>query len=347
MNRIRNCLTAVSSIALLSFTLPAMAEKDPKTAAKEQFALAHKKFRRKRYNDAIKLFEKARRLWDHPSIQYNIALSHALMGNYVEAVFHLRQYLKRTKGKETKLPTALLMARMRASVLVVQVAHPTAEIYIDGKPVGKKRVEQVLVPGKRAVDIRIKDRVVASKTIDLEPGKETAWEVATIIVTPPQPRQPAPEQGARPESPRPAPASKARLTTRAVPQPDLTLKPATPTLKIPKGMYHSPTRLHWAWFALAATLTAACTATAVITSVRAKQLHDDYMEDRTKSSLKDKGRMFEKITNAFWGISGGLATATVVLAIFTRWKKKARESPISITPWVGPTAGGLSVEWQH
>ena len=44
-----------------------------------------------------------------------------------------------------------------------------------------------------------------------------------------------------------------------------------------------------------------------------------------------------------WGASAALATTAVVLALFTRWRKREQPSSLILQPTLGPGSVGLAV----
>lgn len=292
-----------------------------KAQAKVLFARANKLVRVRKYAAAIDAFKKAYALWKHPTILYNMALAYAFSGQHVEAATQARRYLKKhplAPGK--RLPKLLRNSMARTAVLVVQLPNDQATIYVDGRFAGRGRAEIVVLPGRRAIDVRVKDRVVAHKIVSVAAGKEKTWELAEI------PR------------PRGQPRARARPRPRLRERPSLggrDLRPSTATTK-PKG-------IHWAYFTVAASLTAASLAGAIALSVLTKSAYEDNKADPSPAS-KDRGERLQNTANALWGVTAAMAVTATVLGFFTRFRNPERsQARITPTPFHGGM--GLAVTW--
>jgi tetratricopeptide (TPR) repeat protein len=336
-------LVAVCAMAwLLACGSVAFAGKAEKVRAKKIFARAHKLFKKRKYDRAIALFKQAYGLWKHRSIRFNIALAYALKGDKVQAVIHLRQYLKKATAKERKLPELLKRVQGQVGVLVVQVALPKASIFIDGRLAGKQKVEVVVEPGARVVEVRVGDRVVARKIIVLAAGKEKLWELAGTVAVPPRPAPPRPVEPARKPPPpvKPAPAT-------VQPPPAPPVEAALPELRLPRDRPRPLGRVHWGYFAVTASLAVAAGAAAAATTVKAVQLHDRYMDEIGNLNLRKKGMRYEDVANALWGVTGAFGVASVILAIFTRWRGPEKETGVSVMPLVVPRGSGVALSWER
>jgi len=319
----RSVFSAVVAV-LLVFVEPAWARaqrpdrpraQPTKVQAKELFARANKLVRARKYAAAIEAFKKAYALWTHPTILYNMALAYAFSGRHVEAATQARLYLKKhplSPGK--KLPRVLRKSLARTALLVVQLPDDQAAIYVDGRYAGRGRAEVVVLPGRRAIDVRVKDRVIAHKIIMVDAGKEKTWELADIPKPRPRlrprPRE-VPSLGRR--DPRPGPVTDKR-----------------------RG-------IHWAYFTVAASLTVASLAGAVAFSVLTKSAYDDNVADPSPSS-KDRGERLQNTANALWGVTAATAVTATLLAIFTRFRSPERSQP-RITPVVFRGGMGLAGTW--
>jgi hypothetical protein len=292
---------------------PAAAQtKAEKRKAKRLFAQGKRLFRRKKYTQAIELFKKAYGFWQRHEIQFNIAYSYAKLGEKLKAVTHLKIYLKKaTSGQKKRIPPLLIRMQQQVGILVVQVPDHDAEIFVDGRLAGTGRIEMIVLPGTRAVEIRVDGKPVASKDLDVLPGTEKVWELHKM----PSKEKPTP----RP-TPRPMPTP--------VPTPLPRPKPA-------KGV-------HWAYFVTALGVAVAAAATAAGTGSYVQSLKKDYKDNPTKS-LMDKGNTMKTVTNAMWGVAGGFAAVAGVLVFFTRWKKPERNTGgVSVMPEVGPGRFGVT-----
>lgn len=314
--------------AMLAPGKPVHAQKPDKSTAKKYFKLGKSYFGQRKYKQAIEAFEKARTYADHPVIDFNVALAHAFSGKTIAAARYLRKYLKKMPQAEKNLPSILKKVKQQTGVLVVQFPDPKAEIYVDGRLVGRGRVEAILKPGQKTVAIKLGGKTVAAKTVVIPAGGEKTWELTRV---------PTPDTRPRPTPPVPRVAR----ATRDVPS------PPSPTPSV-KKRGRSLRTLHWAYFTVAATVAVAALGTAAGLAAKTKQIHDDYLADRTKASLRDKGIKYERITNAMWGVGAGIGAAAAVLIFFTRWRSPEKPtSSASLTPTLGPGQVGLSFQFEH
>lgn len=296
--------------------------KKDKVKAKRLFRQGHRLFKRRKYSQSVEAFKKAYKFWGRREIHFNIAFAYAKLGEKVKAVTHLRKFLKEaTPAEKRRVPRILRKMQQSVGVLVIQVPSDEAKIFVDGRDAGSGRVEIVVETGKRVVEIRLKDKTVAKKEFDAEPGMEKLWELTEL---------PRPE-------PRPDPRPEPRPDPRPGPPPDPTPDP-TPKAK-PK------TGLHWAYFAAAAGLAVVAAGVAAGTGVKTDSLREDYEKTPTRSTM-DQGNTMRRTTNAMWGVAAGAAAGAAVLAIFTQWSKpkESNQPPsggVTVTPGVSP--GGVSL----
>ncbi len=300
-----------------------------KRKAKRAFRLGKRLFRRHRYTQAVEAFENAYRFWPRREIQFNIAYSYAKLGEWVKAVTHLRLFLKKASTAEKKrLPRLLREAQGKVGVLVVRMPDDRAEIYVDGRPAGKGQVELVVEPGQKAVEIRLNDRTVSRKNIDVLAGTEKVWEL-TEMPQPAHPTRPVVRQVTRP-SPR---SRDLRKTVEVEP-------PTPPARPARKG-------IHWAYFAAASVLAVGAGAAVVAFGLKTQSLRKDY-EDHPSESLMNDGNRAKLLTNVMIGVTAGAAATAAVLAIFTRWgKKKTAERQTRVSPAFVPGGGMLVVTFQR
>jgi bacteriorhodopsin len=82
---------------------------------------------------------------------------------------------------------------------------------------------------------------------------------------------------------------------------------------------------------------------AIGTGLMAQKLHDDYEANPTRETRAD-GRAMRNTTNILWGVAGAMGAASVVLAIFTQWKKPDKErSSLAPELQIGVGQGGATV----
>jgi hypothetical protein len=289
------------------------ASREDRDQARRLLAEGKKRMRQKRYQDAVRLFEQAHELWQRREIQFNLALAHLELGDKVVAGRHLRRYLaKATPAERQALPERFRRLQRQVGLLRVQTENERVEIWIDGKRRGSGRVEAVVLPGKRSVELRRGSHVLARRVFEVGGGREVVWD------PPPLP----PPRRSRPPPPR-----------RAVPEDTPGRKP-----------------LHWAVFATAAAVAVAAGVAATSTGVRTLQIRDELRTQ--EGSEYDAGviemERHKLATNVLIGITGAAAITAAILAIFTRWRETPR-SPVSATlrPTLGPGCAGVGLRLRY
>lgn len=313
------CRFALCLVLFLSYWGgPALAAPKPadRQVAKQLFQRGKKHYVRGHYRKSIQAFLKAYHHWRHPAVQYNIALAYARLGEPVPTIRHLRRYL-RAVPKAQRLPELLRRMQRQVGVLVVQVPDPRATIYVDGKLMGHDRIEWVARPRLITVQIRLNERVMESRAIRLEAGQETVWHLTGW------------HGGAVPRWS----ALGGRSGQRA---------PGSEAARSPRWR-----RLHWVWFATAGSIAFAAAVGATAMSVKTRETYEAYREDRTNQILVDQGTRYQLTANILWGVTAASATAAVLLAVFTRWKRHPEDRTLALTPLLGPGALGVHVRLTH
>ncbi len=298
-----------------------------KRKAKKAFRLGRRLFRRRRYTQAVEAFERAYRFWPRREIQFNIAYSYAKLGEWVKAVTHLRAFLKEAAPAEKRrLPKLLREAQGKVGVLVVRMPDDRAEIFIDGRLAGKGHVEMVVEPGERVVEIRLEDKTVSRKNIDVLAGTEKVWELTEM----PQPALPRP-------------------VVRPVPRPLVVVRRPrpVPVVEHPKTGKKSLQRLHWAYFVGAAAAALGAGVGVTVLGIKTQKLRKDY-EQHPSESLMNEGNRYKLLTNVMIGVTAGLAATAGVLALFTKWKKTSgTERQAHLTPALLPGGGMILVTFHR
>ena len=141
-------------------------------------------FAEERYTEAYPFYEKALKLWDHPSIRYNIGVCLIHMRQPLEAYDNLQQSMRYGESALTK--TIFTQAKAYQSVLelnlaqvAITVIQPDVKVTLDGKE---------LVTNQGTTTVRTlagMHHLVATKTgfeteqraVELAPGKLTPQEV--------------------------------------------------------------------------------------------------------------------------------------------------------------------------
>jgi hypothetical protein len=297
-----------------------------KRQAKKHFKQGQRLFKRQKYVMAIMEFKKAFALRKHPAIQFNIALSYAYLNNTLAAARHSRLYLKLAKDKARQLPAVLQAVLLQTGVLIINTPDPEAEIFVDGLPVGKGNASVIVKVGKHSVDIRLGERIAARKTIEIKPREERVWDLKEIPREAPRPRRITPVPGMV----RPPP-----------------MRRAIPEAIAPIDTFGRK-KVHLAWFIMTASLAVAAVAAGVtidfaVTRPAFKEYEDGGQIDE---ALYQKVINYRNTTIALYAAGGVAGFSAIILAIYTRWRKKER-STMLLTPMVGPESLGFSLRWDH
>ena len=296
-------------------------EEAAKSLQRKLFKEAQQHFVAGRYVEAAETFKKAFEARPHRSIQVNIAMSYASMGDNLKAYDHLQIYMKMRAPSDPPLPEVLQQLPLRIGSIVVRVPDPKVGIFVDGQIRGNTEVKLLFEPSKRVVDVRLGNRIVATRVIDVKGGQEHIWEVT--------------QQMLEAAKPRPVEPTPPRREVVFVPTPGPT--PTDDSGKKKLG------RLHWAYFTAAAVLVAAAAGAAAYTSFKNLQIHDDFVKDPTNRDLQQEGILYQNTANGLWGATAAVAVTAAVLGVFTRWKPKARERQVTVAPLSGPGSLGLSL----
>lgn len=163
-------------------------EKTP-TARREEarklFHRANKRFEQRRVDDAIRLYRRAYKLWPHPRILFNIAVSLGFLSQPQESAWTFKQVLE--YGPEPITPERYKQAQERYIELMGQLAilqitceDPGAKIYVDGREVGTAPVNTkvTLGPGTHMISANLKGKVPFTAQVRLEPGGRKAIKVS-------------------------------------------------------------------------------------------------------------------------------------------------------------------------
>lgn len=157
--------------------------------ARKHFSQGKRWFFRRKYKKAIESFLKAYEYWDHPSVLYNLASAYALKGEPIKARVYLRIFLRRTHRDPKRLPRILRRVLRETGILTIKIRQgpPDLQIYVDGRASGRLSAEMVVRPGQRIVEIRVGDRVIRRRSLDVPAGGERTWELDRIASPRPPP----------------------------------------------------------------------------------------------------------------------------------------------------------------
>lgn len=294
-----------------------------KALARKHFKLGKQLFGRQKYSEAIAEFKIAYRIRRHPVILYNIAVTYAYQGNIVGAAETARYYLNSTKAKEQTLPRIVRSALTQTGVIIVKTSNPAAEILVDGFPKGKGRAEVTVKTGSHAVKIRLGPRVIARETIQVRPREVRVWDLKEIRGADPPPR---------------------RVRRAPPPRPDP--RPVTKPTAEPK---RARGKLHWAYFTAALGLTVGAIAAGVAVDLQARKAYAEYEDGhRTSKNLYDRTIRLRNITIGLYAVAAGAGIAGLVLAFYTRWRKREQSKPgVSVMPTTGPGNIGFGLRWEY
>jgi hypothetical protein len=332
--------------------------KAERAAARRHFRRGRRFFKRRKFDEAIAAFKKAYESWKHRVILFNLALAYAFKKQTLVSARYLHRFLKKAPPKERRLPKILNRVQDSVGVLNVKVPDPDAEIYIDGRLIGRGEAEAVLMPGSKVLELRKKDRVVKRAFVRITAGKETVWELGEMPALKPRPQtRPSTRErpGEEPDAREPAKNAKKETDTR---KPDEPLRPARPAIpadhrerKSSEDRGTSTGGLHWSYFAVGVATTVAAAISAGALSYQTRSLHEEFQDDDTNASLAQKGRRYQDAANAMWGVTAGVAVVTGVVAIFTEWRPESAEerqdepASVDVSVHTTPSSTGLTIRW--
>ncbi len=145
--------------------------------ARKIFHRANEMFEKQRVDEALRLYRKAYKLWPHPRILFNIAVSLGMLAQPLESAQAFRKVLE--YGPDPITPERYKQAQERYKELVGQLAQirvvcpePGARVFVDGQFVGKGPLDNVVTigPGMHLVSASKKGKVPFTKQVSLNPG---------------------------------------------------------------------------------------------------------------------------------------------------------------------------------
>jgi len=355
---------AVSLVLVGTLLGPAVASargSKNKEQARALYKEGKAQFNRQAYSAAVESFKRSHALYPHRNTLYNIALSLAHNGDHKAAFRYLGRYLKRATPRDPPLDVLLRRVRKRYGVLHVVVPDSRTSIYVDGRRVGRGKVQLILPAGTRALDVRQNDRVVARKMLELPGGRVVYWELGAVEVVGAHSQDKIFVDGMLLEQGRVTQVvdvgshvvllrrgrkSKARKVLR-VAAGQTAVWTLTPLNGTNSGLPAPRKGLHWAWITTFTAVTIATAVGATLTSLQTKKIWDEFKNDRTDRSLADRGDRMQLTANVLWGATAVMAAGTALVSIFTRWRKSPEKTKMTLIPMLGPTVAGATLTWRH
>jgi tetratricopeptide (TPR) repeat protein len=306
-----------------------------KALGKRYYKKGQRLFERGDYREAIAALEKALKHWRRREIHFNIAACHYKLGQRHRAATHLLAYLRGAadrRRERRRLPRPLRRLLRRVGVVIVSVSRDDVDIWINGRPRGRRRVEVAVRPGEVAVELKRKDRSLAHKVLRVGRGSVARWEIDDL-----QKLAGGSGGGAGNGGGGAAGGGSGNGAGGG------------------SGSWVRQ-RLHWAWFTASAALAVAAAGSAVGLGLKTRDLHQRF--DREPSfELRDEGLRYQHATNAMWAVAGAAAISAAVLAIFTRWGREVgpaaprprtvgpAPTEVTLVPGVGPAGVSLTGTW--
>ena len=157
----------VALVSILASTRPAAADEPPwykgvsketRTKVSAMFENGNTFFEQNDYTKAAEIYFEAVALWNHPGIQFNLAVSLMNLDRPLEAHEHLEAALKfgpsgleKTRYQEAQTYKRLLEGRL--VVVSVETTQDAVDVTLDGKTLqtGKGRAEIMVLPGAHAL----------------------------------------------------------------------------------------------------------------------------------------------------------------------------------------------------
>jgi len=157
---------------------------DKQETARALFRQANELFEKRRVDEAVKLYRKAYRLWPHPRILFNIAVSLGFLARPLESAETFKKVL--AYGPDPITPERYKQAIERYTELVGQLAQIViecnqagAKIFVDGRPVGTGPMHKPVTtgPGMHLVSANKPGRVPFTRQVSLNPGHRARVKV--------------------------------------------------------------------------------------------------------------------------------------------------------------------------
>ncbi len=149
------------------------------------FKKGNQAFEQRAVDNAYKYYKAAYKLWPHPRVLFNIAVSLGFLSRPLESARTFRKVLRYgpepiTKHRYKQASERYIELMGQLTNLIVTCTDAGAKLFIDGKPIGsgpmKKKV--TLGPGTHMVTASLAGKVPYSAQVRLEPGELKSINVA-------------------------------------------------------------------------------------------------------------------------------------------------------------------------
>ncbi len=148
-----------------------------RTRAQRLFQQGLKAFGRGHNAEALVLFRKAVRYWDHPAIRYDMAVCLVALDRPVEAYRNIRRALRFGQGpfslsEYRQIQNYKKLLEGRLAWVAIECSEPGAQVFLDGKLLfaGPGRTTRVVKAGRHQVVARKRGKVPATVDVSLLPG---------------------------------------------------------------------------------------------------------------------------------------------------------------------------------
>ncbi|MCL2449462.1 MAG: PEGA domain-containing protein [Polyangiaceae bacterium] len=326
-------------------------------------------------------FLQAYALKKHPAVLLNLAWSCLKSGHVLEGERYFRQFLSEggadvSEKQRADANDGINQAHLKLGRLEVAAAPAGTDVSVDGESVGVTPLPDptYIEAGARAVKLRAPDGTTATENVTVVGGDRVQAHFArggpsapaTATATPPGLGAPLAPEAPPPEAPA-APATTAAVSTRLAPS-----QPPTPPSHSHEGMSILP-------FVFGGVLVAAGAATAIVMKFARDSAQTKANETAGQISQYEAAHMISParcassssmaplatavvgacaqwrsdntqvnedatIANVAIGVGAAALVGTVIYGIVYATHSKPSVAQATVTPLVGPSFGGLSLE---
>ncbi|MCU0690530.1 MAG: PEGA domain-containing protein [Polyangiaceae bacterium] len=186
MNYLERLAPFAFVLVALSQTVPAIPAShagEPSAAdvatARELFRKGVKHVHDSEWQQAIEAFERSMALRPSSLTRYSLAVAQERLGNLVESMENLRQFLRDADQESTRpyeMPARDMVAQLEARIARVKIVIPGeprgAQVRIDGReiPAAAIGVDRIVNPGRHRVEVAIPGHALFRREIELEQG---------------------------------------------------------------------------------------------------------------------------------------------------------------------------------